>query len=134
MCTQDSTSQSVRIDAQQAEEEIQQLRDDLARLTSQLDETKQAWQEHQQKQMDLLRNQFEDCLTIDYDRSFDEIVQQVVDQLMKERQDFNEKCEQLEKQNDDLRSGDNFTYSRTTLLRFLSFSISCARLVSRIEK
>jgi hypothetical protein len=42
---------------------------------------------------------------IDYNGSFGEIVQQIVDQVTKEREDFSEKYEALERANNDLRSG-----------------------------
>ncbi|CAF4201426.1 unnamed protein product, partial [Rotaria sordida] len=89
---------------QQEVEEIQQLRENLISLTAQLDETKQTWQQYQQTQFDILRNQLQDCLSIDSNITFDEIAQQIVDQVTKEREDFTGKYQELEKQNDNLRS------------------------------
>ncbi|CAF2189339.1 unnamed protein product, partial [Rotaria magnacalcarata] len=88
----------------QESEEIRQLRQTLVLLTSQLDETNRAWQQYQQTQLNILRNQFEHCLSIDFDNSFDDIAQQIADQVTREREEFNEKCQTLEKQNEDLRS------------------------------
>ncbi|CAF5207416.1 unnamed protein product, partial [Rotaria magnacalcarata] len=85
-------------------EEIRQLRQTLVLLTSQLDETNRAWQQYQQTQLNILRNQFQHCLSIDFDNSFDDIAQQIGDQVIREREEFNEKCQTLEKQNEDLRS------------------------------
>ncbi|CAF5046650.1 unnamed protein product, partial [Rotaria magnacalcarata] len=88
----------------QESEEIRQLRQTLVLLTSQLDETNRAWQQYQQTQLNILRNQFQHCLSIDFDNSFDDIAQQIADQVTREREEFNEKCQTLEKQNEDLRS------------------------------
>jgi chromosome segregation ATPase len=101
--------------AQQAEE-ILELRNHLVSLTAQLDETNRAWQQYQQTQLDILRNRLQSCLSIDYDTSFDDVAQQIVDQVTKEREDFSERCRAIEKVNDELRSGsflliiDYFTY------------------------
>jgi Fe2+ transport system protein B len=93
------------IDQQEAEE-IRQLRENLVSLTSQLDETNRAWQQYQQTQLDILRNQLQNCLSIDYNNtSFDEIAHQIVDQVTKEREDFNDRYQALEKTNNDLRLG-----------------------------
>ena len=91
---------------QQEAEEVRQLRENLVSLTSQLDETNRAWQQYQQTQLDILRNQLQNCLSIDYNNtSFDEIAQQIVDQVTKEREDFNDRYQTLEKTNIDLRLG-----------------------------
>ncbi|CAF5166899.1 unnamed protein product, partial [Rotaria magnacalcarata] len=82
----------------QESEEIRQLRQTLVLVTSQLDETNRAWQQYQQTQLNILRNQFEHCLSIDFDNSFDDIAQQIADQVTREREEFNEKCQTLEKQ------------------------------------
>ncbi|CAF4949422.1 unnamed protein product, partial [Rotaria sp. Silwood1] len=89
---------------QQETEEIRQLRENLVSLTSQLDETKRTSQQYKQTQLDILRNQLQHCLSIDSNISFDDIAQQIVDQVTKEREDFNEKYQALEKENDNLRS------------------------------
>ncbi|CAF1445601.1 unnamed protein product, partial [Rotaria sp. Silwood1] len=82
---------------QQETEEIRQLRENLISLTSQLDETKRTSQQYKQTQLDILRNQLQNCLSIDSNISFDDIAQQIVDQVTKEREDFNEKYQALEK-------------------------------------
>jgi predicted negative regulator of RcsB-dependent stress response len=81
------------------------LRDNLVSLTSQLDETNRAWQQYQQTQLDILRNQLQNCLSIDSNTSFDEIAQQIVAQVTEEREDFDERYGTLEKANADLRLG-----------------------------
>jgi hypothetical protein len=81
------------------------LRDNLVSLTSQLDETNRAWQQYQQTQLDILRNQLQSCLSIDSNTSFDEIAQQIVSQVTEEREDFDERYGTLEKANADLRLG-----------------------------
>jgi hypothetical protein len=55
--------------------------------------------------VDILRDQLEDCLSIDYNVSLAEIAQQIVDQITKERKDFNRHYQAIEKANEDLRSG-----------------------------
>ncbi|CAF3364647.1 unnamed protein product, partial [Rotaria sp. Silwood2] len=97
-------TKSIQSVDQQEAEEIQQLRENFISLTGQLDETKQAWQQYQQTQVDILRNQLQNCLSLDSNISFDEIAQEIVDQITKEREDFNEKYQVLEKENDNLRS------------------------------
>jgi hypothetical protein len=81
------------------------LRENLVSLTAQLDESNRAWKQYQQAQVDILRNQLENCLSIDYDCSFDEIAQQIADEVIRERENFNEKYQALERANNDLRSG-----------------------------
>jgi len=46
-----------------------------------------------------------DYFAVDGNTSFDEIAQQITHQVTKEREDFNEKYQALERANDDLRSG-----------------------------
>ncbi|CAM4859045.1 unnamed protein product [Rotaria socialis] len=98
-----SLQSSAQLDHQDSEE-IRQLRENLVLLTSQLDETNRAAQQYQQTQLNILRNQFQHCLSIDFDNSFDVIAQQIADHVTREREDFNEKYQTLEKQNEDLRS------------------------------
>ncbi len=89
-------------------EELRQLRDNLAILTSeyaQLNEANRAWQQYQQSQFDNFRAKLHEYLPIDEHTSFDEIAQEIVDQVTKEREDFSEKYQALEKANNDLRSG-----------------------------
>ncbi len=87
------------------QEEVRQLRENVVSLTAELDATNRIWEQQQQRQLDTLRNQLQNCLWIDHDTSFDDIVQQVVDQITKEREDFSERYTALEKANNDLRSG-----------------------------
>jgi hypothetical protein len=92
------------IDQQEAEE-IEELRKAFVSLTAQLDETNRAWQEYQQTQVDILRNQLQSCLSIDYNTSFDDIAQQIVNQVTKEREDFSQRYQAIQKLNDELHSG-----------------------------
>ena len=83
-------------DAEQQAEEIRQLRENVEALTArcaQLDAVNQAWLSYQQTQADSFRSKLH------------EIVQQTVDQLIKEREDFTQRYGELEKVNEDLRSG-----------------------------
>jgi hypothetical protein len=89
-------------------EELQQLRENFAVLTSQyaqLNDANRAWQGFHQSQLDNFRTKVQDCIQLDEDLSFDEIAQQIVDQITKEREDFAEQYEALEKTNNDLQSG-----------------------------
>jgi len=54
--------------------------------------------------LDNFKTKLHDYLPIDENTSFDDIAQQIVDQITKEREDFNEKYAELEKANDDLRA------------------------------
>jgi len=54
--------------------------------------------------LDNFKTKLHDYLPIDEKTSFDDIAQQIVDQITKEREDFNEKYAELEKANDDLRA------------------------------
>jgi hypothetical protein len=75
-----------------------------------------AWKQYQQTQVDILRNQLEQCLSIDYDGSVDEIAQQIVDQVTKEREDARQKYDALERTNNDLRSEDNIESIRESYM------------------
>jgi transketolase len=94
--------------AEQDAEELRQLRENVVALTAQcaqLNEANRAWQLYQQAQVDNFRNTLHDYLPIDENASFDEFAQQLVDQIVKEREDFNDKFQAIEKANDELRSG-----------------------------
>ncbi len=65
--------------------------------------------------IDILRNQLEDCLSLDYNVSFHQIVEQLVDEIKRERKEFNEHYELLERENRDLRLGNSYCrYSITS--------------------
>jgi hypothetical protein len=89
-------------------EELRQLRENIVSLTgqcAQLDEANRAWQQYQQTQFDNFRDKICDVLPIDENTSFDEIAQQITEQISKEREDFSERYAELEKTIDELRSG-----------------------------
>lgn len=62
-------------------------------------------QSSQQTSIDILRNQLDDYLSLDYNVSFDKIVEQIVDELKKERKEFHERYTSLEKTYRELRLG-----------------------------
>jgi len=100
--------------AEQDAEELRQLRENVVALTAQcaqLNEANHAWQLYQQAQVDNFRNTLHDYLPIDENASFDEFAQQLVDQIVKEREDFNDKFQAIEKANDELRSGSSILTS-----------------------
>ncbi len=82
-----------------------------------------AWKQYQQTQVDILRNQLENCLSIDYDGSVDEIAQQIVDQVTKEREDARQKYDALERTNNDLRSGTSLSMVVYVILFFVLYRI-----------
>ena len=95
-------------DVDQNTAEVRQLRETVASLTAQcaqLDEANCAWQLYQQTQTDNLRTKLRDYLVIDDNVSFDAAIDQIVEQIAKDREDFSDKYAELEKLNDDLRSG-----------------------------
>jgi len=107
-------------------EELQQLRENVAALTAQcaqLDEANRAWQLYHQTQLNNFQTKLHDYLLIDENTSFDEIAQQIGDQVTKERDDFSEKYQALERANNDLRLGS---------LMFISVSLTSYSVVYRI--
>ena len=90
------------------EQELQQLRENVTLLTNQcaqLDQANRAWQQYQQTQLNNFQTKLHDYLPVDESTSFDEIAQQIADQITKEREEFIERYAELEKVNEDLRSG-----------------------------
>ncbi|CAF4564525.1 unnamed protein product, partial [Rotaria sp. Silwood2] len=90
--------------------ELEQLREAVAFLTNQctqLDAANQAWQQYQQAQLHIFISKLHDYLPIDENTSFDEIAQEIVDQIIKEREDFNIRYEALEKELNAFRSESN---------------------------
>lgn len=69
-------------------------------MTRELDDTRRAWQEYQQAQIEMIRREMDQCLSLDFDRSMDDIVRQIVDQIMKERDEFGEKYRDLQEEHD----------------------------------
>jgi hypothetical protein len=89
-------------------EELRQLRESVIILTAQcaqLDEANRAWQQYHQTQLDSFRNKLVDQLPIDENTSLDEIALQIIDQMNKEREDSNERHQEIEKTNEALHSG-----------------------------
>jgi chromosome segregation ATPase len=112
----DTTSSPLQREAFDDQEEIRQLRENLVSLTAQLDESNRTWKQYEEAQVDILRNQLGNCLSIDYNGSFDEIAQQIADQVTREREDFSEKYQALERANNDLRSDDNLESIRQSYM------------------
>ncbi|CAF4111061.1 unnamed protein product, partial [Rotaria sordida] len=87
--------------------ELEQLREAVTFLTvqcAQLDEANRAWQQYQQTQLHVFLSKLHDYLPIEESTSFDEIAQQIVEQISKEREDFNIRYQALEKELNNLRS------------------------------
>ena len=94
--------------AERDAEELRQLRENFATLTAQyaqLDEANRAWQLYHQTQLETFKNKLRDYLPVNENVSFDDIAQQVVDQITTERKDSSERYAELEQGNSDLRSG-----------------------------
>ncbi|CAF4435006.1 unnamed protein product, partial [Adineta steineri] len=69
--------------------ENEELRESVVRLTEQcarLNEANCAWKEYQETQSENLRSKLSEHLPIDKTISFDDIAQQIIDQIMKERE------------------------------------------------
>ncbi|CAF1573982.1 unnamed protein product, partial [Rotaria sordida] len=98
------------VNIEEERKELELLRETVAFLTTQctqLNEANSAWQLYQEAQLQNFRSKLLDCLSFDENTSFDMIAQQIVEQISKEREDFNEKYQTLEKVNDILRSGNS---------------------------
>jgi chromosome segregation ATPase len=83
-----------------------ELRENIKVLTTQcaqLDKANRAWQEYQLAQIDQFRNKLRDYLSLNENVSFDEAAQLIVDQITKEREEFKQRYQELEKHNEDLR-------------------------------
>ncbi|CAF5011746.1 unnamed protein product, partial [Rotaria socialis] len=94
------------------DEELGQLRETVALLTAQctqLDEANRAWQQYLQTQVQDFRSKLQDYLPVNENISLDYAAEQIIEQISKERQAFNEKYETLEKamENLQLESGTN---------------------------
>jgi chromosome segregation ATPase len=95
------------------DEELRQLRENLTTLTSQcaqFDEANRAWQQYQQTQLDNFRNKLQYYLPLDENIPFDQVAQLIVNQIIKEREEFNQKYQELEKTNNDLLSSNIFIH------------------------
>ena len=91
----------------------QEFRQELARLTNQcaqLDQANQAWQTFQQTQLDNFKNALQSHFPIDQSASFEQAAQQIADQINKERNNFTQQYLALEKINDQLQSGISFVF------------------------
>ncbi|CAF4970011.1 unnamed protein product [Rotaria sp. Silwood1] len=86
------------------DKDIEELRQLLNNKCTELDEVNHAWKQFQQDQIQNFRNQLHDYFTIDENLSFDQIPQLIIDQITKDRDDFNQQYEILQKTNDELRS------------------------------
>ncbi|CAF1066100.1 unnamed protein product [Adineta ricciae] len=89
------------------DQQLQQLRDNLDLLTSrcaQLDEANQAWQLYHQTQFTTFVNLMHDVLSIDDSSSLDQAAQHIIEQIMKERDDFHQRYAALQQENDSLRT------------------------------
>ncbi|CAF3166548.1 unnamed protein product [Rotaria sp. Silwood2] len=74
------------------DEELYPLRENIATLTNQCVE------------LDNFRNKLHDYVTLDKNISLDQTAQIIIDQIIKDREDFNQQYEILQKTNDELRS------------------------------
>ncbi|CAF3345337.1 unnamed protein product [Rotaria sp. Silwood1] len=95
------------INVEDERKELEQLRETVALLTSQcaqLDEANRAWQQYQQAELHVFISKLRDFLPITESTSFDEVAQHIIDQVIKEREDFNLRHQALEKELNHLRS------------------------------
>ncbi|CAF4696429.1 unnamed protein product, partial [Rotaria socialis] len=87
--------------------ELGELRETVALLTAQctqLDEANRAWQQYHETQLDTFKNTLQEHLPMNDIFTLDQAAQQILNQIISERQDFNQQYQALEKQNENLRS------------------------------
>lgn len=90
------------------DEEVRQLRESVALLTTQcaqLGEANRAWQEYQQAQVEGFRSKLQDYVLIDENTSFENVPELIMEKISKERSELNERYQALEEENLNLRSG-----------------------------
>jgi hypothetical protein len=98
----------------QYEEELRQLRENLAVLTVQyarLDEANRAWQLYHQTEVDSFRDKLQNSLSIENNLPLDDIAKHIsahLDQLQNQRESLVQQLQTSEKLNNDLRSGNSF--------------------------
>lgn len=117
--------QTSNTNAEQDNQELDQLREKLAQVSSQvaqLGETNRAWQESHQSQLDNFRNKLKDCVEFDDDLPLDEMAERIADQITQEREAFVERYDFFEKANDGLHEGANFQLVPRDLLITPSFN------------
>ncbi len=71
-------------------------------------------------------------MSLDYSGSLDALGQQIVDQITREREDFGEKYQALEKENNDLRTGSEKT--ENCILVYSLFSIESSHNLESIRQ
>ena len=116
--------------------EIEQLRRTVASLTtqcSQLEEANRAWQQYEQVQLDSFRRKVENYLSIDENASFEEISQQAIEQICREREDFGNQYQMLEKEKEDARSG-SFMSINNFVARHISFIQNMQRILNQCNE
>ena len=89
------------------EQELQQLRQTVALLNeqcAQLDQANQAWQQYQQTQTEKFTNELQQHLPIDENITLDQFPQLIINQINKEREDFDEKYQAVVRENADVES------------------------------
>ena len=90
---------------------MEQVQEKIASLTAQcaqLEQANHAWQSYHQVQLDNSRNKLMHHIPVDENTSLEEMTQQLVDHITKERLDFNERFQAIERTNEQLRSGEFF--------------------------
>ncbi|CAF3367171.1 unnamed protein product, partial [Rotaria sp. Silwood2] len=105
----DSSIENLSVDHinREHDEEINRLRTEISTLTNkcvELDEANCTWKQFQQAQLDNFRNKLHDYVILDKNISLDQTAQIIIDQIIKDREDFNQQYEILQKTNDELRS------------------------------
>ncbi len=104
----------------------------LTAQCAQLDAANRGWQQYQQTQADNFRTKLQDYVPVDDNASFDEIAQQLVDQIVREREDVNARFQAIEKANDELRSG-SFIFISNSLSKVI-FSIESTNNLEAIKQ
>ena len=92
----------------QHQQDLQQLRDKIVTLTTQcaqLDEANKAWQLYHATQVDAFRNKLHEHLSLAETGSLDDLAEQIVDQVQREREDAADKYKDFQRVSSDLRGG-----------------------------
>ena len=91
------------------EAELQQLRHEIVTLTSQcaqLNEANQAWQLYHATQVDAFRNKLHEYLSLAESGSLDDLAEQIVEQVQREREDASDKYKDFHRVSSDMRGGE----------------------------
>lgn len=99
------------VDVQKQSEEVREENAQLIQSKQQIEEL-QLSKDNSQPTIDLnhFRNKFQNYIPLHENLAFDELPQVILEQIVKEREEFNQQYQTLEKQNHHLQIGNSFSY------------------------